>query len=76
MTTNGGRSGHRLGERIRALRRQQGMTLEDLAGLANISAIHLSRLERGQTQPSFIVAAALADNLGISLSRLLAEGDG
>jgi transcriptional regulator with XRE-family HTH domain len=65
-----------LGERIRALRQQQGMTLEDLAGLANISASHLSRLERGQTQPSFIVAATLADHLGVSLSQLLADGDG
>jgi transcriptional regulator with XRE-family HTH domain len=65
-----------LGERIRALRQQQGLTLEDLAGQANISASHLSRLERGQTQPSFIVAAALADHLGVPLSQLLADSDG
>lgn len=49
------------------------MTLEDLAEQAGISASHLSRLERNQTQPSFIVAAALADHLGVPLSELLAD---
>lgn len=50
------------------------MTLEQLSGLAGISASHLSRLERGQTQPSFKVAAELANHLGVALSALLVDG--
>jgi transcriptional regulator with XRE-family HTH domain len=63
---------HGLGQHIRRLRRERGMTLEQLASLAGISASHLSRLERGQTQPSFKVAAALANHLGVAPSDLLA----
>ena len=45
----------RIGPAIRRLRRMNGLTLDDLASQAGISASHLSRLERGQTLPSFLV---------------------
>lgn len=60
-----------IGPAIRALRREQRMTLDQLAAGASISASHLSRLERGQAEPSFTVAAALAKVLGVSLSELI-----
>jgi transcriptional regulator with XRE-family HTH domain len=47
------------------------MTLDQLAAAAGISASHLSRLERGQAEPSFTVAAALAASIGVSLSDLI-----
>lgn len=43
------------------------MTLDDLAEQAGISASHLSRLERGQTLPSFTVLAGIAHVLGVSI---------
>lgn len=64
--------GFPIGLRIRELRLERGMTLDQLARSAGISASHLSRLERGQAEPSFTVAAALASELGVSLSDLLA----
>lgn len=60
-----------IGPAIRALRLERGMTLDQLAAAAGISASHLSRLERGQAEPSFTVAAALAASIGVSLSDLI-----
>jgi XRE family transcriptional regulator, regulator of sulfur utilization len=61
-----------IGLRIRELRLERGMTLDQLSRSAGISASHLSRLERGQAEPSFTVAASLAAQLGVSLTDLLA----
>lgn len=52
------------------------MTLDQLAAQAGISASHLSRLERDQAEPSFTVAAAIAQQIGVSLSDLLPNGNG
>ena len=60
-----------IGATIRALRLERGMTLDQLASEADISASHLSRLERGQAEPSFTVAASLAKSIGVSLSELV-----
>jgi transcriptional regulator with XRE-family HTH domain len=59
-----------MGPRIRELRIERGMTLDELARAANISASHLSRLERGQTAPSFKVAADIARHIGVKPSEL------
>jgi transcriptional regulator with XRE-family HTH domain len=59
-----------MGPRIRELRIERGMTLDELASKANISASHLSRLERGQTAPSFKVAADIAREIGVKPSDL------
>lgn len=59
-----------MGPRIRELRIDRGMTLDELATRANISASHLSRLERGQTAPSFKVAADIAREIGVKPSEL------
>ena len=57
----------RIGPAIRKLRHEQSLTLDNLAAQAGISASHLSRLERGQTLPSFTVLAGIAHVLGVSI---------
>ncbi len=57
----------KIGIEIRRLRQEQDMTLDDLATASHISASHLSRIERGQTLPSFTVLANIASTLGVSL---------
>jgi len=47
------------------------LTLDDLASQAGISASHLSRLERGQTLPSFTVLAQIAHVLGASVDEFV-----
>lgn len=60
-----------IGPTIRSLRLERGLTLDQLASRAGISPSHLSRLERNQADPSFYVAAAIAREIGITLSDLL-----
>lgn len=40
-----------IGERIKALRREQGMTLAQLGQKANLSISYLSQIERDKTTP-------------------------
>jgi transcriptional regulator with XRE-family HTH domain len=60
----------RLGERVRELRRRRELTLDGLAGISGVSRAMISKLERGEKNPTLIVAAKLAEGLGVTLSRL------
>ncbi len=46
------------------------MTLENLAGRSGVSRAMLSKVERGEKTPTLVVAAKVAEGLGISLSQL------
>jgi transcriptional regulator with XRE-family HTH domain len=50
-----------------------GLTLEQLAVRAELSAAHLSRIESGDRQPSIAALIALSRALGVSISALLGE---
>src|SRR5918998_2104586 len=69
-TTVGAVSAGRLGGRVRALRQGRGLTLEELAGLSGVSRAMISKLERGEKNPTLVVAAKLAEGLGVTLSQL------
>ena len=58
-----------LGARIQALRRDRGLTLQELAGAAAVSASMLSSVERGRKAPTIVVLARIADGLGVPLER-------
>ena len=60
----------RLGARVRGLRRGRNLTLDELAGLSGVSRAMISKLERGEKNPTLVVAARLAEGLGITLSTL------
>jgi transcriptional regulator with XRE-family HTH domain len=53
------------------LRREKRMTLEGLAERSGVSRAMLSKVERGEKNPTLVVAAKLAEGLGAPLSRLL-----
>lgn len=61
----------RIGPQIRHLRQLRGLTLDDLANAAGLSASHLSRLERSQTLPSFTVLANIAQVLDVSIDEFV-----
>jgi transcriptional regulator with XRE-family HTH domain len=61
----------RLGERVRELREARGITQEALAFDAGIHVNHLSTIERGEANPSFLVLVSLAKVLGVSVAELV-----
>lgn len=60
-----------IGQKIRDLRNEKGMTLGDLAAKINVSPSLISQLERGGVNPSISLLKSIADALGIPLPALL-----
>lgn len=60
----------RLGVRVRELRRGRGLTLEGLAERSGVSRAMISKLERGEKNPTLVIAAKLAEGLEVTLSQL------
>jgi transcriptional regulator with XRE-family HTH domain len=65
----------RIGARIRALRAARGLTLESLAGLAEVSRAMLSRIERGESSPTAQLLNKVCGGLGVTLSEFFAEAE-
>jgi transcriptional regulator with XRE-family HTH domain len=62
-----------LGETIRRLRLERGVSQERLAELAGIHENHLRRVELGQANPTYLVLLQISDALEIPLLELLAD---
>ena len=62
-----------LGARIKELRKQQGLTQEDLCGRAALSIDAVSRIEHGTRSPTLGSLAKLATALGVSVSTLVSN---
>ena len=69
-TTNGFETD--LGARVRALRRERGLTLKGLGRLAGLSHPFLSQVERGLARPSVTSVERIAAALDVSVARLWA----
>lgn len=54
----------RIGHRIADLRKQKGMTQQDLAGLTGNQRNHISRIESGKYSVGFDTLQAIAEALG------------
>ncbi|WP_405070019.1 helix-turn-helix domain-containing protein [Kribbella sp. NBC_01510] len=62
-----------IGNVFRRLRRERGITLRELAELAQVSVPYLSEIERGRKEPSSEILAAICRALELELTDLLAE---
>ena len=56
-------------------RRQEGLSLDELANRAGVPPTYVDLLERRSRQPTVAAAASLAEALGLSLSELVAEAE-
>ncbi|MDZ3832234.1 MAG: XRE family transcriptional regulator [Sphingopyxis sp.] len=65
-----------LGERLRQLRRERGMTLEDAGRLTSLAASTLSKIENDQMSPTFDVVQKLAAGFDIDITELFASNSG
>jgi transcriptional regulator with XRE-family HTH domain len=61
------------GQKLKDLRIQKGLTLEQLAFEADIELSQVHRAEKGKINPTLTTLIALAKGLNISISELLAE---
>lgn len=59
-----------VGIQIRALRKQAGLTLDDLSKRSGVSTGLLSQIERGKGNPSFATLVQIAHGLDIPIGRL------
>lgn len=57
-----------IGREVRAFRKQQNITVADLAQLTGLSIGMLSKIENGNTSPSLTTLQALADALSVPLT--------
>lgn len=62
-----------VGSRLRSLRQNQDMTLEELAEAAGFDKSYLSRLERGMKNPSIVTVLRLCEALDVPVAELLGE---
>jgi transcriptional regulator with XRE-family HTH domain len=60
-----------LGQRIKELREQKGLTLEKLAYENDIAKSTLSRIERGLVDVKYTTLLKIAEGLGIKTKELL-----
>ncbi|GBG38284.1 helix-turn-helix domain-containing protein [Mycobacterium montefiorense] len=58
---------------LRAVRRQRGLTLEQLAAQTGLTKSYLSKIERRQSTPSIAVALKLARALQVDVGRLFSD---
>ena len=65
----------RLGQAIRGLRRERGLTLVQVAAAAELSQPFLSQLELGRTRPSMRSLFRIAEALGTTQQALMAAAD-
>src|SRR5918994_6407160 len=61
-------SSEQLGKRVKELRGRRGLTLEALAERSGVSRAMISKVEGGEKNPTLVVAAKLAEALGMTLS--------
>ncbi|MGH6726056.1 MAG: helix-turn-helix domain-containing protein, partial [Pseudolabrys sp.] len=65
---------HRLGERVRNLRHQRGMSRKALAQHARVSERYLAQLEAGLGNCSIVLLRRIARAIGLPVTQLLQEG--
>jgi transcriptional regulator with XRE-family HTH domain len=61
----------RFGQRVRTLRKSQGISQEQLAANCGIDRTYLGGIERGQRNPALGKIEAIAKALGVSLAQLM-----
>ncbi len=63
-----------VGERLHAIRRARGYSLDELAALTGVSKGTLSQIETGGTNPTLGVLWRICDGLGLPFASMLGEG--
>jgi len=62
------------GRRVRRARLAKGLTLKDIEALVDISATHVSEVERGRTSPTVGALEKIAKAIGVDVPALIEPG--
>ena len=62
-----------IGNRLKAIRAQKNLTLDDVAKLTDVSKAMLGQIERGQSTPTITTLSKISTGLKIPLTSLLKE---
>lgn len=62
-----------LGKRINQLRKNKGLTSEELSELCGVNAVHIRKIESGGSLPSFSLFLKICNVLGTSADYLLGD---
>lgn len=65
-----------LGEKIRNIRNERGMTIKELAEGANVTSGYISQIERDLVEPSLTILRNIAAQLGVTLATFFSEDTG
>lgn len=71
MITRGGYTV--IGEKIRNIRNERGLTIKELADKINVSSGYISQIERDLVEPSLTILRNIAKELGVTLAALFSE---
>jgi DNA-binding XRE family transcriptional regulator len=63
--------GRRIGERVKALRRERGLTQDQLARMSGLKKPNISRFEAGSHVPGISIRERLAESLDVNISDLI-----
>ncbi|MBW2614796.1 MAG: helix-turn-helix transcriptional regulator [Deltaproteobacteria bacterium] len=66
--------GKRIGQRVKALRKERGLTQDQLAKMAGFKRPNISRLEAGIHVPGLPLLERLAESLQVKISDLISAG--
>ena len=67
---------HKVGQAIRSLRREKGLSQEELAELSNINRTYVGTLERGDKSPTLDVLERIAKALDITVGEIMKRAEG
>ena len=63
----------KFGEKLHALRQMRGLTLMQLADLADVHFTHLGKIEKGNKRPSTDLVLRIADIFGVTTDQLMRD---
>lgn len=64
-----------IAQNLKRIRKEKGLTLDDLAEISGVSKSMLSEIERGATNPTILVLWKIAEGLKTPLTRLMTGDD-
>lgn len=60
-----------LGQRIREIRVQKGMTQSEIAERCDMASNYIAMLERGERNPTYLTLLKIAEGCGVNVSELM-----